>query len=61
MYDQVSTRMPRTVRRPLSAEAAQNLELLALQMDRSGANSRSGVRGANSDELHAQFSRRLAA
>jgi hypothetical protein len=49
MFDTVSDRMPRTVRRPLSATALRQIDQFVTGLDRAGANSRSIVRDASND------------
>lgn len=51
MFETVSTRMPRTVRRPLSDQAIANLDALAQDLDRDGANSRTNLRDASNDDV----------
>lgn len=55
MFETVSDRMPRTVRSPLSAEALGNIESLARSLDRSGANSRTGLYNASNDDMRHQL------
>ena len=49
MFDTVSDRMPRTVRRPLSATAMRSIDQFVIGLDRAGANSRTAVRDASND------------
>lgn len=61
MFQNQDFRMPRTVRRPLSATAMRNLDMLADRLDRSGANSCSHVGGASNDELREEIGSRMIA
>lgn len=52
MFEDLSeARLPRTPRRALSATALGNIDRFADWLDRSGANSRTGVLDASNDQL----------
>lgn len=60
MINDPEFRMPRTIRRQLSATALRNINRFADNLDRSGANSCSTIRGANNDEVRGELGSRMS-